>query len=71
MDHSAKAADVLFKFATNEKTALNGDVAAFHTVAPQGPHRIYSSLGDFKEGRSMGINKIGLAGHWAPCRGRG
>ena len=59
VDDTAKAADVLFKFATNEKTALHRDVAAFHNFALQGEHRIYSSLGDFKEGRTVGTYKIG------------
>ena len=64
MDHAAKAADVLFEFATSEKTALYGDVAAFHTFALKGPHRICSSLGDFEEGGSVGTSKIGPAGRW-------
>ena len=42
-----------------KKTALHRDVAAFHTFALQGEHRIYSSLGDFKEGRTVGTYKIG------------
>ena len=71
MDHAAKAADVLFKFAMTQKTALHRDVAAFHTFALQGPHRIYPSLGDLEEGRSVGTNKIGPAGRWARCRGPG
>jgi hypothetical protein len=32
---------------------------AFHTFALQGERRIYSSLGDFKEGRTVGTYKIG------------
>ena len=71
MEHAAKAADALFKFAKSEKTALHGDVEAFLTFALQGPHRIYSSLGDLEEGRSMGTNKMGPAGRWARCRGPG
>ena len=42
-----------------KKTALHRDVAAFHTFALQGEHRIYSSLGDFKEGSTVGTYKIG------------
>lgn len=71
MDHAAKAADILFKLAMSEKTALHGDVAAFHTFALQGPRHIYSSLGDLEEGRSVGTNKMGPARRWARCRGPG
>lgn len=42
-----------------KKTALHRDVAVFHTFALQGERRIYSSLGDFKEGRTVGTYKIG------------
>ena len=42
-----------------KKTALHRDVAAFHNFALQGEHRIYSSLGDFKEGRTVRTYKIG------------
>ena len=54
-----------------KKTALHRDVAAFHTFALQGEHRIYSSLGDFKEGRTVGTDKIGQpdVGPHAECEG--
>ena len=36
-----------------KKTALHRDLAAFHTFALQGEHHTYSSLGDFKQGRTV------------------
>ena len=54
-----------------KKTALHRDVAAFQTFALQGEHRIYLSLGDFKEGRTVGTYKIGQPGVWPHAEGGG
>jgi quercetin dioxygenase-like cupin family protein len=54
IDEKKKIADVLFKFAANEKIVLHRHLAHNNTFVVQGEHRLYKPDGSLKEIRSVG-----------------
>ncbi len=54
IDEKNKIADVLFRFAANEKILLHRHLAHNNTFVIQGEHRLYHPNGDIKEVRHVG-----------------
>ena len=54
MDEKNSIADVLFKFAANEKIVLHRHLAHNNTFVVQGEHRLYHANGEIKEIRPVG-----------------
>jgi len=54
IDEKNKIADVLFKFAANEKILLHRHLAHNNTFVIQGEHRLYHPNGEIKEIRPVG-----------------
>lgn len=54
VDEKNAIADVLFKFAANEKIVLHRHLAHNNTFVVQGEHRLYHPNGDIKEIRPVG-----------------
>ena len=54
VDQENKVADVLFKFAANEKIILHRHLAHNNTLVIQGEHRLYRADGRLKEVRGVG-----------------
>lgn len=54
IDKKRSIADVLFKFAANEKIMLHRHCADNHTFVVQGEHRLYEPDGSIKEIRAVG-----------------
>jgi quercetin dioxygenase-like cupin family protein len=54
IDEKKKIADVLFKFAANEKIVLHRHLAHNNTFVVQGEHRLYEPDGTLKEIRPVG-----------------
>tara|TARA_R110001592_G_scaffold38609_1_gene127165 strand:+ start:3769 stop:4194 length:426 start_codon:yes stop_codon:yes gene_type:complete len=54
IDETDKIADVLFKFAGNEKIILHRHTAHNNTFVIQGEHRLYKPDGSLKEVRPVG-----------------
>jgi hypothetical protein len=54
IDEKNKIADVLFKFAANEKVVLHRHLAHNNTFVVQGEHRLYKTDGTLKEIRCVG-----------------
>lgn len=54
VDADNKIADVLFKFAANEKIVLHRHLAHNNTFVVQGEHRLYRPNGELKEIRAVG-----------------
>ena len=54
VDEKNAIADVLFKFAANEKIVLHRHLAHNNTLVIQGEHRLYHPNGEIKEIRPVG-----------------
>ena len=54
IDEKNRIADVLFKFAANEKIVLHRHLAHNNTFVVQGEHRLYRPDGSLKEVRPVG-----------------
>lgn len=54
VDEKHHIADVLFKFAANEKIVLHRHLAHNNTLVIQGEHRLYKPDGTLKEVRAVG-----------------
>ena len=54
VDEKNSIADVLFKFAANEKIVLHRHLAHNNTFVVQGEHRLYHPNGEIKEIRPVG-----------------
>ena len=54
VDEKSSIADVLFKFAANEKILLHRHLAHNNTLVIQGEHRLYEPNGALKEIRPVG-----------------
>lgn len=54
IDESNNIADVLFKFAANEKIVMHRHLAHNNTLVIQGEHRLYKPDGTLKEVRAVG-----------------
>ena len=54
VDAQNKVADVLFKFAANQKIVLHRHLAHNNTFVIQGEHRLYRPNGELKEVRPVG-----------------
>lgn len=54
VDESAKIADVIFKFASNQQIILHRHKALNHTLVLQGEHRLYHADGSLKDVRPVG-----------------
>lgn len=62
VDVSRQIADVLLKFAANQKIVLHRHHADYVTVVLQGELRLYNSAGELKEVRPTGSYVAGRAG---------
>lgn len=71
MGDTAKAADVLFKFATNEKNCSAPRRCGFSYLRPAGRALHLFFFRRFQRGSHRGHLQDSPAGRRAPCRGRG
>ena len=54
IDETAKIADVIFRFASNQQIILHRHKALNHTFVLQGEHRLYHADGSIKDVRPVG-----------------
>lgn len=70
LDENSRIADVLFKFAANERIVLHRHKAHNNTFVVQGEHRLYKPDGSLKEVRAVGSMTSSAPGYRASSRGR-